>query len=74
MPDWQQRLAVQKVNAISPGKNRIHLDLVTDAVTTAIARWQELGAELVATHELGGVGWTVLADPQGNQFCVAPTE
>jgi hypothetical protein len=53
-------------------KNRVHLDLVTpepDAVDQLVA----LGATVVATYEVpgGSHGWTVMADPEGNEFCIA---
>ncbi|HEY0218111.1 MAG TPA: VOC family protein [Cellulomonas sp.] len=64
-------LAFQKVTDPTPGKNRIHLDLhVPDRAATA----QELiadGATLVAEQQMPGFCWTVLADPDGNQFCLA---
>jgi predicted enzyme related to lactoylglutathione lyase len=64
-------LAFQKIDDPTPGKNRIHLDLhVPDRAAAA----QELladGATLVAEREMPGFGWTVLADPDGNQFCLA---
>lgn len=74
VPGWPHRLAFQKVDQVSPGKNRIHLDLVTDDVPATLTAWRKLGADDVATHEMDGFGWTVLADPQGNQFCVAASE
>lgn len=52
------------------GKNRVHLDLV-DPDPSAIEHLVALGATVVATHELGGHGWTVLQDPEGNEFCLA---
>ncbi|WP_018348335.1 VOC family protein [Longispora albida] len=48
------------------GKNRLHLDLFTPDLPGEIARLKGLGATEVKAHD----GWTVLADPDGNQFCV----
>jgi predicted enzyme related to lactoylglutathione lyase len=51
-------------------KNRVHLDLVDpspDAVKNVVA----LGATVIANHEIAGHGWTVLQDPEGNEFCIA---
>ncbi len=44
-------------------KNRMHLDVVGDAAQI-VAR----GATVVAEQPR----WTVLADPEGNEFCVFP--
>jgi predicted enzyme related to lactoylglutathione lyase len=51
-------------------KNRMHLDLI-DPDPTAVERLVALGASVVAEHALGTHGWTVLQDPEGNEFCVA---
>lgn len=54
-------------------KNRLHLDLLpTDATRDEeIARVLALGATEVADHRKpDGTGWMVLADPEGNEFCV----
>jgi hypothetical protein len=57
-------------------KNRVHLDLMPADATAAsrdaeIKRITGLGAVLLADHrEPGGSGWAVLADPEGNEFCV----
>jgi Glyoxalase-like domain len=49
------------------GKVRIHLDVnVADA--TGFERLIELGATIVDPHP-GGNDWTVMADPEGNEFC-----
>ncbi|WP_406123467.1 VOC family protein [Streptomyces sp. NBC_00989] len=56
----------------SPAKNRLHLDLATTFTThqaELIARLQSLGATPVDVGQ-GDVPWTVLADPEGNEFCV----
>ncbi len=53
-------------------KNRVHLDLTPDTTRDEeVARLQELGATVVdnrVTPE--GKGWVVMADPEGNEFCV----
>lgn len=54
-------------------KNRVHLDLMPpDRTDEEIERLLGLGATLVADHRKAGPagGWVVLADPEGNEFCV----
>ena len=54
-------------------KNRVHLDIAPLDRTRdeEIARLLALGATLVADHRNpDGTGWGVLADPEGNEFCV----
>ncbi len=54
-------------------KNRIHFDLSpTDRRRESeIERVLELGATDVADHRLAdGRGWMILADPEGNEFCI----
>jgi hypothetical protein len=58
---WFQRVPERKIV-----KNRLHLDLETDDPDTEIARLSALGATLVAAHG----DWVVLADPEGNEFCL----
>ncbi|MFJ9246193.1 VOC family protein [Streptomyces sp. NPDC101776] len=53
-------------------KNRLHLDLATTSTThqaELIARLRSLGASPVDAGQVD-VPWTVLADPEGNEFCV----
>ncbi|MFI8763575.1 VOC family protein [Streptomyces sp. NPDC053792] len=53
-------------------KNRVHLDLATDSAShhaELVARLQDLGATLADVGQ-GDVPWTVMADPEGNEFCV----
>jgi hypothetical protein len=52
-------------------KNRFHPDLATDDREAEVARLLTLGAERVDDQEMGGLHWTVLRDPEGNEFCVA---
>jgi predicted enzyme related to lactoylglutathione lyase len=53
-------------------KNRVHLDLTTSAGDREdeIARLLALGARRVDIGQTGKESWTVLADPEGNEFCV----
>ncbi|MFD6108966.1 VOC family protein [Streptomyces yangpuensis] len=53
-------------------KNRVHLDLATTSAAhqaELVARLRELGATLADVGQ-GDVPWTVMADPEGNEFCV----
>ncbi|MGG8407194.1 VOC family protein [Streptomyces sp. 12297] len=53
-------------------KNRVHIDLATTSAAhqaELVARVQALGATPVDIGQ-GDVPWTVLADPEGNEFCV----
>jgi predicted enzyme related to lactoylglutathione lyase len=53
-------------------KNRVHVDLTTSAADRdqEIERLIGLGARRVDIGQTGEESWTVLADPEGNEFCV----
>ena len=53
-------------------KNRVHLDLTSIAQDRdqEIERLLALGARRVDIGQTGAESWTVLADPEGNEFCV----
>ena len=63
-------LAFQKVDDPTPGKNKLHLDLVADDLDAAVGRLLAAGATLVARRD-EGFAWVTLADPDGNEFCVS---
>ncbi|MBN2113856.1 MAG: VOC family protein [Acidimicrobiia bacterium] len=65
-------LALQLVPEPKLGKNRMHLDLVAADTEALIARVLELGGSRLADRESDGFHWTVVADPEGNEFCIAP--
>ena len=72
-PDWRHRLLFIEVPESKQVKNRIHLDLrPTDATRDGeLARLTDLGATVVADRRnADGTGWVVLADPEGNEFCI----
>jgi hypothetical protein len=50
-------------------KNRVHLDLAPDDQATEVERLLALGARRVDIGQ-GDVSWVVMADPEGNEFCV----
>ena len=47
-------------------KNRLHLDLTADDPPLEVARLRGLGATVLQEFP----GWTQMADPEGNEFCV----
>ena len=60
-----------KVPEPKTAKNRIHLDLAAPDPEAEVARLVELGATRVRDTDEFGYRWTVMADPEGNEFCVA---
>ncbi|KAA1425284.1 VOC family protein [Mumia zhuanghuii] len=67
-------LAFQKVERVTPGKNKMHLDLVTADLDAEVERLEAAGAEQVATQTMDDFRWVTLADPEGNYFDVAQGE
>ena len=51
-------------------KNRLHLDLRPDDQAAEVARVEALGANQVDIGQGPDVTWVVLADPEGNEFCI----
>lgn len=76
-PDGQARLLFIAVPEPKHLKNRVHLDVVPlDRRRDAeVERLLGLGARLVEDHRrTDGSGWVVLADPEGNEFCVESSD
>ncbi len=59
-----------KVPEEKVGKNRLHLDLRPDDQAAEVERLAGLGARRVSVGQGSDVSWVVLADPDGNEFCV----
>jgi hypothetical protein len=59
-----------KVDEPKVAKNRVHLDLINPD-PSSLDELVQLGAKVVQSVEWGFHGWTVLEDPEGNEFCVA---
>lgn len=51
------------------GRNRLHIDLRPDDQAAEVERIIGLGARRADVGQ-GDVTWVVLADPEGNEFCV----
>ncbi|TDB84631.1 VOC family protein [Actinomadura sp. KC216] len=65
-------LEFRRTSGAQTGMHRTHLDLLPDPIDgkeAEVARLRELGATPADVGQ-GDVPWTVLADPEGNEFCV----
>jgi predicted enzyme related to lactoylglutathione lyase len=63
------QLLFQPVADPTPGKNRMHLDVAAESDQQAeVERLVGLGARVL--DEAPDHPWVVLADPEGNEFCV----
>jgi predicted enzyme related to lactoylglutathione lyase len=52
-------------------KNRVHLDVrPTASMAAEVERVQALGASVVRRVDVEGSFWTLMLDPEGNEFCV----
>jgi len=56
--------------AAKAGKNRLHLDLRPGDQAAEVARLEGLGASRADVGQGSQVSWVVMADPDGNEFCV----
>jgi catechol 2,3-dioxygenase-like lactoylglutathione lyase family enzyme len=52
------------------GKNRLHLDLRPADQAAEVARLEQLGARRTDVGQGAEATWVVMADPDGNEFCV----
>jgi predicted enzyme related to lactoylglutathione lyase len=63
-------LLLQKVPEPHKVKNRVHIDLDVSDLDAAIRRVQELGGSKLRQISEYGIVWAVMADPDGNEFCL----
>jgi len=64
-------LYFQRVPEAKTVKNRVHLDLMPPStMQEEVDRLTALGATAQRFVEEGGIYWTVMLDPEGNEFCV----
>jgi hypothetical protein len=69
-PGAEPRFFFQLVPESKTVKNRLHLDLRCEDVHAETARLVALGARVLTTTG-PSADWVVLADPEGNEFCLS---
>jgi len=72
--EWAPRfgagLVFQKVAEPTPGKNRIHVDIICSDIEGTAKRAEELGATRAEGYPTQNIA--VMNDPDGNVFCLVP--
>ena len=63
-------LGFQQVPEPKGIKNRVHIDFTADDREAEVDRLISLGAARIDDHEVADLRWTVMGDPDGNEFCV----
>jgi len=65
-------ILLQQVREAKQAKNRVHLDLRTRDLEPELERLRALGAQVLTDQPISEAGWRwhILADPDGNEFCV----
>lgn len=66
------KLLLQRVSEPKTSKNRMHLDIETPDIELEAKRLTRLGAQRVndSTCSEHGSTWILMADPEGNEFCI----
>ncbi|MEU7697492.1 VOC family protein [Streptomyces sp. NPDC039028] len=72
---WLQRenglgLGFQRTNESQQGKNRMHFDVTSPDPAAEQKRVEALGGRRLEEYDAGG--FLVMADPEGNEFCIIP--
>lgn len=63
-------LLLQKVPEKHREKNRVHIDLDVPDLDEAVSRVEDLGGQKLRQLSEYGIEWAVMADPDGNEFCL----
>ncbi len=64
-----RRLGLLPAASPKNGRNRVHFDLRPDDQEGEVSRLERLGARRVDIGQTAA-SWVVMADPEGNEFCV----
>ena len=69
-------VAFQRVPESKSVKNRLHVDLEVDDLDRAFAKIAAFGGSAISDilQMPGGYRWRVMADPEGNEFCIVPRD
>lgn len=72
-PQQEGGVSVALQTSPDPGAaaGRVHLDTSVPDIAAARAQIEALGGTHVEDHEVEGFQWTIMADPEGNRFCIA---
>jgi hypothetical protein len=65
-----RRILFLQVPEPKTAKSRMHVDLATRNPEAEIERLVGLGATKVEYREGNGTSWSVMLDPEGNEFCI----
>ncbi len=70
--EYEPPLVIQRVTESKLGKNRMHLDLHVPDLSSEASRLEALGATRISEGAITEHDhrWLVMADPDGNEFCV----
>ena len=65
-------VSLQRVPDPKTSKNRLHFDILVDDVEQATAQIEALGGQRLSLEDFQEYGfrWRVMADPEGNEFCL----
>ena len=63
-------LLLQRVPERHREKNRVHIDLDVPDLDAAVSRVQGLGGDKLRQVKEYDIEWVVMADPDGNEFCL----
>ena len=61
---------LQRVPEKKSSKTRLHMDVVVKDTPAALATVEALGGKRLESFLEEGEGWTVVADPDGNELCL----
>jgi len=68
--DERPSVLLQKVPEPHTRKNRAHIDLDVTNLESAVKRVMDLGGTKIDEISEYGIRWAVMADPDGNEFCL----
>ena len=70
--DGGPSVSLHRVAEPTPGKNRLHLDLLVDDLDAVTRHVVDAGGAVAPAGDVSeyGFSWRVMADPEGNEFCL----
>lgn len=67
-------IIVMQVPEPKTAKNRVHIEFEVVDLQHEREQLETIGATFVDAHEWDGNRWLVMADPEGNQFCLVESQ